>query len=79
MKAKIYYKSACPFCQKALQILANHNIETESFEVSNNPELREKISSSVGGYQTVPMIFIDDNFIGGCSELQSLESKGKLS
>ncbi len=78
MKARIYHKSNCPFCQKSLAILAEHNIETEDFEISHDPELRTQIAESVGGYRTVPMIFLDDEFIGGCSELQALETEGKL-
>lgn len=78
MKARVYYKSSCPFCMEALRILKRNNIKTEAFEVSDKPELREKVAASVGGYKTVPMIFIDNRFIGGCSELRLLEQQGKL-
>lgn len=78
MKAKIYTKPTCPFCIRAKQLLKEKGIEFENFDVSNNPKLRAEISESVGGYNTVPMIFLDNQFIGGNSELQALEKAGKL-
>jgi len=78
MKAEIYIKPTCPYCQKALAILNDKAIETEVHDVSSDPELRAEIAESVGGYRTVPMIFLDGEFIGGCSDLQALEAKGSL-
>lgn len=78
MKAKLYTKPTCPFCIKAKAILAEKGVDYEDIDVSSNPELRAKVSESVGGYRTVPMIFLDGEFIGGCSELQALEAAGKL-
>ena len=78
MKAELYTKSHCPYCIKALAILQKHNIEFENHEISNDPDLRKKASERAGGYGTVPMIFLDGKFIGGCSELQALEASGKL-
>jgi glutaredoxin 3 len=78
MKAKIYIKPTCPFCVKAVALLKQREIKTEAFDISSNPKLRAEISDSVGGYNTVPMIFLDGEFVGGCSELQALEAQGKL-
>ncbi len=78
MKAKLYTKPTCPFCIKAKEVLTQKNIKFEDFDVSTDPKLRAKISDSVGGYSTVPMIFLDDKFIGGFSELKALDTAGKL-
>lgn len=78
MEAKIYIKPSCPFCVKAEAVLKAHNIKCEVFDVTSNPKLRAEVSASVGGYNTVPMIFLDDKFVGGYSELQTLISAGKL-
>ena len=79
MKAEIYTKPTCPFCIRAKALLQERGIEFVDHDVSNNPDLRAEVSESVGGYNTVPMIFMDGEFIGGCSELQALEAEGKLS
>jgi len=78
MKAKIYIKPSCPFCVNAVALLNQKGIKTEVFDISSDPKLRAKISNSVGGYNTVPMIFLDGTFVGGCSELQTLDKQGKL-
>jgi len=78
MKARIYTKPTCPFCNRAKDLLTEKGIEFENHDISNNPELRAEVSESVGGYNTVPMIFLDDEFIGGASELQALAAEGKL-
>ncbi|NCP66776.1 glutaredoxin 3 [bacterium] len=78
MKAVLYTKPTCPYCIMAKDLLHIKGIEFEDHDISKNPGLRKKISDSVGGYPTVPMIFLDGNFVGGNSELYALESAGKL-
>lgn len=78
MKAVLYTKPACPFCIRAKALLDERGIEYEDHDVSRDTALREQISASVGGYRTVPMIFLDGKFIGGNSELQVLAANGEL-
>lgn len=78
MKAEIYTKPTCPFCIQAKALLQERNIEYVDHDVSNNAELRAQASAKAGGHSTVPMIFLEGKFIGGCSELQALDSQGKL-
>lgn len=78
MKAVLYTKPTCPFCIKAKDILQQKGIKFVDHDVSVNPQLRAEISASVGGCKTVPIIFLDRKFVGGCSELQALEAEGKL-
>jgi len=78
MKAKIYTKPTCPFCIKAKELLTARGIEFEEFDVSHDAKLRAEVSESVGGYNTVPMIFLDGEFVGGNSELQGLDAQGGL-
>ncbi len=66
---KIYTTSYCPFCVAAKDLLKSKGMEFEEIDVENDPDLREKLSQE-HDYRTVPMIFIDGEFIGGFSELQ---------
>ena len=66
---KIYTTSYCPFCVAAKDFLKSKGMEFEEIDVENDPDLREKLSQELD-YRTVPMIFIDGEFIGGFSELQ---------
>ena len=63
----------CPFCEAAKGLLSNKNIPFEFINFDKDPKLREKMAKKLN-YYTVPMIFIDDEFIGGFQELQKIES-----
>lgn len=78
MNIELYTKPTCPFCNRAKALLDEKGLAYTDHDISNDPELRAKVSESVGGYNTVPMIFIENEFIGGCSELQALDEAGKL-
>ncbi len=74
---KIYTTSYCPYCAGAKELLKSKNLAFEEIDVENNQKLREELSEKYN-YRTVPMIFIDGEFIGGFSDLQQLEAEGKL-
>lgn len=59
-------------------LLSRIGLDYKDHPVDGDPELRKKVSDSVGGYSTVPMIFIDDEFIGGFTELFTMVREGKL-
>ena len=51
---------------------------SEEIDVTDNPELREKMVEMAGGRRTVPEVFINGQIIGGYDELRALERAGKL-
>ncbi len=81
-KLRIYLTRGCPYCVRAVQILktlseqAKHPLEV--IDVSENRSLRLEISNSVGGWPTVPMIFVNDHFVGGCDDLIRAQGDGEL-
>ena len=78
MNVKIYTTRYCGFCHMAKKLLQDLNITFEEVSFDDNPELRSKISSENNNYRTVPMIFIDDRFIGGYTELATMHAQGSL-
>lgn len=74
---KIYTTNGCPYCTRAKQLLKSKNIAFQEIDLTNDSELREKISKQTG-HQTVPMIFIGDKFIGGFDNLNALSQNGEL-
>lgn len=74
---KIYTTNYCPYCTRAKQLLKSKNIAFQEIDLTNDSELREKISSQTG-HQTVPMIFIGEKFIGGFDNLNALSQNGEL-
>jgi glutaredoxin 3 len=77
-EVKIYTTQFCSFCVQAKRLLAQLKLPYEEIGLDDKPELRQKLSEENRGYRTVPMIFIDGQFIGGYTELLALQKQGKL-
>ena len=76
-KIKIYSKTSCPACVMAKDILDKKGVTYEEIILDNKPEeIQELISRT--GMKTVPQIFINDELIGGCSDLMDLDKQKKL-
>lgn len=72
---KLYIKTYCPFCQRAIHLLEEKNLSFEVIDVLENQE-NEKIFDKLKeeyNHHTVPMIFIDKEMIGGFSELSQIK------
>ncbi|MCD4748150.1 MAG: glutaredoxin [Thermoanaerobaculales bacterium] len=74
----MYTTSVCPFCIAAKQLLKSKKIEYREIELGADPHHRQRLMEENGGWRTVPMIFINDKFIGGFTELRTLSSNGGL-
>lgn len=75
---KIYTTTVCGYCVNAKALLKRLNLPFEEIGLDDKPDLRLKLSADNNGYRTVPMIFIDDKFIGGYQELVDLHKSGAL-
>ena len=78
MRVEIYTKSTCPYCVRALRLLAMKGVDVEEYEISNGGPQREEMIARANGRTTVPQIFIDGKHVGGCDALMTLEYEGKL-
>ena len=76
-KIEIYTTPTCPYCVKAKKLLDSKGVQYEEINVDTDEvKYQEMIKRS--GRKTVPEIFIDGKFIGGCDDLCALEKEGKL-
>jgi glutaredoxin 3 len=78
-KIEIYTTNYCPFCIKAKSLLKKKNINFSEIDVSNDEELREKMTIMANGARSVPQIFADNTHIGDCDKIHKLEKEKKLS
>nr|NDG05667.1 glutaredoxin [Oxalobacteraceae bacterium] len=69
MKAIIYTKDMCPYCEQAKLLLRSKNIAYEERNI-NRGYTREQLLEAVPGARTLPQIFLDDQLIGGFTELR---------
>ena len=69
MKAVVWSKDACPFCDQAKNLLKLKGIEFEERNISTD-WTREQLLEAVPDARTVPKIFLDEQLIGGFTELR---------
>lgn len=77
-KVEIYTWSRCPFCIRAKALLNQKGVEFIEYCLDGDEEGRAKMSDRANGNTSVPQIFINEEHIGGCEDIYSLESQGKL-
>jgi glutaredoxin 3 len=70
MKAVVWSKNSCPFCVQAKALLELRGIEYEERNVSTN-WTREQLLEAVPDARTLPQIFLDDQHIGGFTDLRA--------
>ena len=69
MKAIVWSKDHCPYCVQAKNLLASKGIQYEERNINEN-YTKEQLLEAVPTARTLPQIFIDDNYIGGFTELR---------
>jgi len=69
MKAVVWSKDSCSFCVKAKGLLTQKGIEFEERNIQQG-WTKEQLLEAVPTARTLPQIFIDDNYIGGFTELR---------
>ena len=82
----VFSFSACPFCTKAKGIFNDKRTEYKVVEfdkMDDGSALRAELSDILGGRTSVPAIFVDGEFIGGCNDggkggLVPLDETGEL-
>ena len=69
MKATVWSKDHCPFCDQAKNLLKLKGIEFEEKKIGHG-YTREQLLEAVPDARTVPQIFLDGELIGGFTELK---------
>ena len=69
MKAIVWSKYHCPYCDQAKALLTQKGIEFEERKVGDG-YTKEDLLEAVPSARTVPQIFLDGNLIGGFTELK---------
>jgi glutaredoxin len=70
MKAIVWSKDHCPFCDQAKVLLKQRGIEFEEKKIGHG-YTREQLLEVVPDARTLPQIFLDGQHIGGFTDLRS--------
>lgn len=74
MKAIIWSKYHCPYCDQAKALLKQKGIAYEEKKIGDG-FTKEDLLESVPNARTVPQIFVDEQLIGGFTELKQFLEK----
>lgn len=70
MKIVIYGKEDCRYCKNAVDLVREHNLPHKYYDVENDGvDIQVLTIKTAPGARTVPIVIIDDVWIGGYEEL----------
>ena len=70
MKAIVWSKYNCPYCDQAKALLTQKGIAFEERKIGDG-YTKEDLLEAVPTARTVPQIFLDDELVGGFTELRT--------
>ena len=73
----IYTSAYCTYCKRAKRLLERKGINYEEIRLDEDDEKRKELAEKLN-WKTVPIIFVNGQFIGGYSELSALNDSGEL-
>jgi glutaredoxin 3 len=76
IKAIVWSKDQCPYCDQAKALLKSRNIEFEERNIMHG-WTKEQLLEAVPNARTVPQIFLDDELVGGFTELRTKLTESK--
>ena len=76
-KIKIYSTDSCPYCIKAKSYFTNQGLDYGEINLTNKFQEIDEIKKRTG-HRTVPLIFVNDNFVGGYTDMMSKIESGEL-
>ena len=74
---EVYTAKYCNYCRTALDLLFLEGYSYSVIDVTEDQEARVKLFEK-SGCNTVPQVFFNDKFVGGCSELKEFQAAGVL-
>lgn len=76
-KVVIYTKDPCPYCVRAIGFFDDQGIKYEEIDLTDNIDEINRLKNETG-WRTLPMIMINNQLIGGYTDMKALHEEGKL-
>jgi glutaredoxin 3 len=76
MKAIVWSKDQCPYCDQAKNLLKMKGIEYEERNIMHG-WTKEQLLEAVPTARTVPQIFLGEEYVGGFTELRNKLTESK--
>lgn len=66
----VYTIDNCGYCEAAKSLLRSKNLPYKEFNITRDDQQKKDLVEKTG-HRTMPQIFIDDQFVGGFTELKA--------
>ena len=73
----VYTAPLCGYCNAAKRLLDSKKIPYEVIDLGGDPAARARLVEQTG-WRTVPIILVDDDLVGGYTELVRAMRRGDL-
>jgi glutaredoxin 3 len=73
----VYSTDPCPFCSMAKSLLDKRGIAFEEINLAKDPDGRAELARKTG-MMTFPQVIIDEQVVGGFTELREADRSGRL-
>ena len=77
-RLKVFSTKTCPICEKTKHLLKKWGIPYSEVRIDVDINGRREFTEKTQGARTVPQITIDDEWIGGFTELTELHMEDNL-
>lgn len=77
-RVTVYSTGTCPICEQTKKLLDKWTIPFNEIRLDENPSEHRRFSELTNGARMVPQILIDDQWIGGFSELTEMHMEDQL-
>lgn len=68
----------CGYSARALELLAKHREDFETVDALESLEEYREALSRHSGWETIPQVYVEGEFVGGSDVLAELEERGEL-
>ncbi len=77
-KVEIYTWRTCPFCIRAKSLLKKKGVNFTEYSIDGDEAAREKMAQRANGRRSLPQIFINNVYVGGCDDIYALDARDQL-
>lgn len=67
----------CQFSGVVVQVLDAYGVDYDSYDVLEDDEVRRDVKT-YSNWPTIPQVYVDGSFVGGCDILLQMHSSGEL-
>ncbi len=76
-RIEVFTQAWCPYCARVVALLHAKNVTFQEIDAPHGSAERQGATGR-SGRSTMPQVFIDGKFVGGCDDVVALDRTGKL-